>query len=252
MSKKKEERQKKIREILDDQGEMKVSELAKQMEVTPETIRKDLDELETQEIIVREHGKARINRVLSELPVEIRKQDFPNEKKRISYRAISMIHDGDIIFMDGGTTILSGIELLRSKKDLTIVTISLPLATACLELGFSVYLLGGQIKKNTQYTSGVLCREGLKHFHFDICFLGSSGVRGLNGFSGCYSLEEAVFFNEVLERTDKAVIVMTSNKLNYRGNYPYLLFRDTDLLITNRLSDDERKQLSEIKQIIEV
>lgn len=62
---------------------MKVSALAQMLQVTPETMRKDLDELENQNLIVREHGSAFLKSAISQLPVKIRSQEFPDEKEEL-------------------------------------------------------------------------------------------------------------------------------------------------------------------------
>ena len=104
MSKKKDARQVKIRNILMEKGQYRVKDLAAILHVTSETLRKDLDELEEQGIVVRSHGFARVNKFRQELP--------------ISYRAIEEIQDGNIVYLDAGSTLLQGIDALRQKKRL--------------------------------------------------------------------------------------------------------------------------------------
>lgn len=81
MSKKKDARQVKIRNILMEKGQYRVKDLAAILHVTPETLRKDLDELEEQGIVVRSHGFARVNKFRQELPISVRNQENTDIKK---------------------------------------------------------------------------------------------------------------------------------------------------------------------------
>ena len=159
MSKKKDARQVEIRNILNDNGNCRVKELAEQLQVTPETLRKDLDELEEKGIVIRSHGFVRVIKQKKELPISIRNQENVDIKRRIMYRAIEEIHDGDIVYLDAGSTLLQGIDVLQKKKDLTIITNSLPMALKCNEMNFEVILVGGKLQKNGLHTEGFLVKK---------------------------------------------------------------------------------------------
>lgn len=251
MSRKKDQRQQKIRKILMDQEEAKVSDLAEMLQVTPETIRKDLDELESQNIVVREHGMASLRTMMTELPLKIRQQDYPDEKRRITMRALREIENGQIVFLDGGSTLLNGIQMLRSKKDLTIVTTYLPVGIECVEMGFETYIIGGQLHPSALYCNGPLTIEMLKNFHFDIALLGTTGLKGMNSFS-LFSLDESAVFKEVAKRSDRVIVLMNREKIHERGLYPSMAFSEIPMLITNPLSAEERDYLKDVKTIIEV
>ncbi|WP_289219837.1 DeoR/GlpR family DNA-binding transcription regulator [Ileibacterium valens] len=251
MSKKKEERHLKIRQILMDHQEMKVSALAQMLQVTPETMRKDLDELENQNLIVREHGSAFLKSAISQLPVKIRSQEFPDEKRRITMRAIREIQNGNIIFLDDSSTIMNGLQMLRSKKDLTIVTTNLLIGMECTQLGFEVVLLGGKINPGNYNTYGALCHDDLSRFTFDLALLGTTGIKGSDSYM-LNTLEEVSFHREVVKHSRKVLMLMHQEKMNETGNYPFLSFSEIPVLITNPLSKEDRNILNEVPKIIEV
>ena len=251
MPRKKDERQNRIRQLLMNQQEMKVSEIAERLTVTPETIRKDLDELEEQGLVIRSHGSVSLKSVLSQLPLKIRNQDHPDEKRRITMRAIQEIRNGSTIFFDSGSTIMTGIQMLRSKKNLKIVTISLPVAIECTELGFEVYLLGGQIQPQALFTYGSMTMDDLKRFHFDLALLGTCGVLD-SGFFGLNSLDDAAFFREVAARSSRVMILMDRSKIYEKAVFPTLSFAETNMMITNPLSEEERARFDGVEKIAEV
>lgn len=100
MKKKKEQRLIQLRSILQEQGKVRTRDLAAMLAVTPETMRSDLDLLESQGLIVREHGFARLSLKDKETPLEWRISENREEKVRITNRALDEIKDGDIVFID--------------------------------------------------------------------------------------------------------------------------------------------------------
>ena len=98
MSKKKEERQLQIRQILEGKEKIKVAELAKLLSVTPETLRKDLDELQERKILIREHGYAKIQSSSVETFVELKAQKNKEMKKIVALEAFSRIENGMTVY----------------------------------------------------------------------------------------------------------------------------------------------------------
>lgn len=90
-------------------------------------MRKDLDKLENKGMVIRHHGFVRINKLQKELPISIQSQENVKIKQQITIRAIEEIEDGNIVYLDAGSTLLNGIDALKVKKDLTIITNSLPM-----------------------------------------------------------------------------------------------------------------------------
>lgn len=251
MTKKKEKRQEEIRRMLSAHDGLRNTDIAKMLNVTPETIRKDLDELESQQLIIREHGYARINKAAIEIPLELRKVENAGLKERIAYRAIEEIKDGQTVFLDAGSTLLYGTDLLKSKRDLTIVVNSIPVAIAAMEQNFKVLMLGGVLQKNGQRTEGYFASNMLERIHIDYAILGTCGIRSANGF-GVYSETEIETRRQVIERADKVAIVMDVTKFDVPAAFQFCEFKEIDQLITNPLTKEQREIVRDIPQIIEV
>ena len=91
MSKKKDERQFKIRQLIQDQHKIKISDLATHFQASGETIRKDIIELEDSKIIKKEHGYALLLEEPDEMPISLRNQEYIEEKKQIMKQACTFI-----------------------------------------------------------------------------------------------------------------------------------------------------------------
>lgn len=251
MSKKKEERQQSIREILCQQDQIRVVDLAKQLNVTPETLRKDLDEMEQQQLVERQHGFARIKRVHTEMPVEARNLDHPNEKRRIALRAIEEIKDGQVVYISGGSTILAGIQALRTKKDLTLIVNTIYVALECIEMNFPVVFVGGFLHKVGLRTDGYFTEKMLDSFHIDVAILGTDGIKDAEGFT-VYTMEEIGTRRRIFNQSKKIIYLADTTKFEKASHFECCKFREVDMLITNPLTPAQRKQVSAIHSVIEV
>lgn len=251
MSKKKDARQVKIRNILMEKGQYRVKDLAAILHVTPETLRKDLDELEEQGIVVRSHGFARVNKFHQELPISVRNQENTDIKKRLTYRAIEEIQDGNIVYLDAGSTLLQGIDALRQKKDLTIITNFLPMAYKCNEMNFDVVLVGGKLHKNGLHTDGFFSEKMLDSIYIDIALFGSDGLLNASGFT-VYSMEEVGTRRHVINQTKKVVMVSDNTKFSMTGHYSFCSFREVDVFITDRLTEKQHQQVQMCKKIVQI
>ena len=93
MSKKKDLRQARIRQILLEESRIRITDLAKRLEVTPETLRSDLNEMEAHSLLIREHGYARIHNPMQETPLFFRNQENAEAKKRVAIQAFNEIDE---------------------------------------------------------------------------------------------------------------------------------------------------------------
>lgn len=251
MRKSKEKRLQQIRQILSETDSMPVRDLAEKLSVTPETIRSDLDLLEEQGLIERSHGFARALKTTVEIPFEVRKTDNYELKKAIATEAIRRIENGSTVFLDSGTTVYCGLEMLKSKKDLTIITNTLPIADACLDMNFDVVFVGGKLSRKGKRADGYFTEMILDQLHIDLAILASDGVLNLGGIS-VYSPHEYGTKRKVKERSDILIGLIDSTKFDRRGTYKVLDFSDLDLIITNPLTEEQRAQVQGQTEIYEV
>ncbi len=231
-------RRSRIIEILNRDGQVKVSRLSEELNATPVTIRSDLDALERDGYLERIQGGA-VQTAVNYYNREFiqRKRLGANVKKRIAAAAAELIHDGDTILLNSGTTVYFTAVELKHHKNLRIVTNSL---TAAIELGsvpsFHVILLGGEINSRDSFTYGNDVLEQLKRYRANYAILSIDGVCAETGISTLHA-EEVMVERMMMERANETIIIADSNKLEKEG---FLYVCDTqavDRLVTNREAD---------------
>lgn len=251
MSKKKDERQVQIRNILLKENRIKITDLAKQLHITPETLRSDLNEMEKQNIVVREHGYARMDNSLGELPVYLRSQEHPKEKKNIVFRAFQEIKDGQVVYLDSGSTIILGIQYIQMKKDLTIVTNSLPLALECAKMNLKIIFAGGDVLNEGLRCYGFFAEQIVNRINIDIAILGSDGIVNCDGFT-TNNVHEVGFKRHIINRSKKIITVCDRFKFQREAPFIYCKFSEIDQLITNELTPQEYEKVKEIPSVIQI
>ena len=120
------ERQKKIMELLESEGAVWVNKLSAELKVTEETVRRDLEKLEKQEMLLRTHGGAvPFAQSNNELSLEKRKKINTDIKVKLAKEAVKNILSGDTIFLDASTTTFYIAKEIKDIKNITVVTNSL-------------------------------------------------------------------------------------------------------------------------------
>lgn len=208
------QRRSKILELLQEEGSARVSALSRIFGVSEPTIRQDLERLEQEGLVTREHGGA----FLKSIPNQVRTMSLQHtenmEKKvRIGRKAADFILDGDSIILDSGTTATEVAGNLDDKRDLKIITDSLNIA---LLLGarsdFVVMLTGGEFKAPTLSVTGDKAAMFFDQIHVDKLFLATGGITfdaGLTypGFS------DLKVKRAMIDSADEVYVVADSTKI---------------------------------------
>lgn len=250
MSKKKDERQFKIRQLLAEKQKIKINDLSKILNVTAETIRKDILDLEQRKIVKRQHGYAIWLQEPNEMPVSLRNQEYIDEKKQIMKKACTYIKEGMMVYLDAGSTCQAGINLLSTISDITIVTNSIFVAYKCSLLNMKVILIGGNISNNAYRSYGSLATETIDYIHIDVAIFGSKGFENSTGFTSYEN--EYILKRHVMQQSELLIVVADKHKFHTAAEYPYCKFKEIDVFITNQTSDKELQIVKEIPHIIKV
>lgn len=166
-----------ILEILQEKQSATVDYLAKALYSSPSTIRRDLNTLEAQGYIRRFHGGAAITgRPVASLPIHYRIHDMAEEKKKIGLAALSLVENGNTIFIDSSSTAATMIPHLSRFEKLRIVTNSALSLEAILDLDFDVYVIGGQLLRRSNAFVGSFATDMLSHFHIDKSFFSTASL----------------------------------------------------------------------------
>ncbi len=170
------ERRALILERLHSQGRVLASDLSTELEVSPDTVRRDLRELDDAGLVRRVHGGA-LPRHGDASPFFSRARRAPEAKASIARRAAATVADGQVVVLDGGTTTLEVARALREDLRASIITTSPPIALALAERpGLTVTMVGGTLRPSALVTVGAVAVEALRVIRADVVFLGVCGL----------------------------------------------------------------------------
>ena len=211
-----EPRRRKILEWLKEEGSARVRDLSNAFEVSEATIRQDLERLEAEGSIMREHGGAHLRRQSSAPVGTMVLQHMENmEKKRLigSYAA-SLVTDHETIIMDAGTTTTEVATRITDRVGMTVITNALNIAIILgAAPGFAVHLPGGQFKSPTLSISGDHAVEYFKNIYAGKLFLATAGVGVETGLT-YPSFADLELKKAMIEAASHVYLVADSTKVN--------------------------------------
>lgn len=243
-----EERKTAIAEYIHKNKKSTVSELCKIFNVSPATIRNDLNELEQAGLLKRTHGGAIPNiKANYELNSSQKKVEHMKEKEAIAKKALAYVEDGDTIAIDTGTTTLCFARLLVSKKNLTIVTNDIEIAGFLEEnTDFGIVLAGGRLRTGFHCCVGPIALKCLEGLRVDKAFVASNSVSVKNGLT-TPSIELAQLKTIFTEFADEVILLSDSSKF---GRASFVKFADISSIHTI-ITDSglPEAQIEELEQI---
>ncbi len=215
-----EERKEIILKQLYEEGKVLVQDLSASINVSTETIRRDLKELENESLLKRVHGGAVLTKKINgELSVNIRKNIFLDSKKIIASKAIKYIVDGSTIFLDSSTTSIEIAEELFRYNHLKVITNSLLIAEILSKnINIHLILIGGNFNAKNFSFIGYAAQEHLNRYLADICFISSTGVNEM-GLLVDSSEDEAIIRRLMIEHSENKYYVLDDTKFYRSSTY---------------------------------
>jgi len=179
------ERQQEILTWARRDGRVDVKGLADALDVTQETVRRDLTALERRGLLRRVHGGAiPVERLGFEPAVADREGRMAGQKERIAKAALDELPDGGSIILDAGTTTIRLAEMLPTDRELTVVTHGLPVAMLLATRGnITLHLLGGTVRGRTLAAVGPWAERAMADVYADVAFLGTNGITAERGLT---------------------------------------------------------------------
>ncbi|MCH4889267.1 DeoR/GlpR transcriptional regulator [Acidaminobacter sp. JC074] len=212
------ERYKKIMDQLDKKQTIKVGEMAELLDVSVDTIRRDLKYLETKRLLVRTHGGAVVYDMAYEnTSIPERKKRMTTSKVNLGKEIIDELKDGDVLFLDGSTTTMLMVPLLKGLKDLTIITNSMYTGIEVVEnkLDAKLHILGGVVLDPIGSVVGIEALKSLSLHTIDKAILSCYSVTQ----EGFYDIDfdESAFKREIIEMSGAVYFLMDASKLVAEG-----------------------------------
>ena len=234
------ERRQEILNTISTEGSVRASDLAERLNVTTETIRKDLIFLNNKHLLKKGHGGAQAINEFTERSLDVRAQENALAKRAIANCAIKQIDDGSVVFVDAGSPMV----------ELAIITNNLSVIPALLESGNAIYFLGGEVSSVTQATGGIWAANALKSIKIDVAFLGSSGFQSHSG--PCTKMfSDAQLKRDVITSANKSVVLADHTKFSTNAIMQYADWSDVDVFITDAgASSDEIATLERCVEVL--
>lgn len=227
------QRQRRILDLLAEQGSLLTRKVALTLKVTEETVRRDFEKLEAEGVLLRSHGGAvRLDATRRETPASERETQNAEEKRRIAEHALRHIQSGQTVFFDPSTTVLHLARLLPDLP-LTVLTNSLPIALVLAgKPAIHTVLLGGNLMPTSGSCTGWPAEQTLDAYRVDRAFVSCRGLDPVNGLSEA-SEEQARLKRRVIERAEATCLLADQSKVGLRSNYFYAKLSDVDTWITD-------------------
>lgn len=228
-----EERRQEIIKLINQNNIVKVNELSNKLNVTTETIRSDLDKLEKKKVLKRTHGGAVALENHQELSFNIRKDKNKKEKKEIAKKAVSLIKDGDTVFLDASSSAFYLAEEILNLQNITVITNSNTIVTELAKNeSITVISTGGMLRRNSLSFVGPLTNTNIKNYNANKAFLSCKGVSVKHGATEVNELESETKQNMV-KKSEEVYILAKVTAINEVGLSQFAAIGDINKVITS-------------------
>lgn len=248
------QRREKILELLKEDGSAKVVDLAKLFKVTEVTIRQDLEKLEKDGLILREHGGAYLKNVEDQVKAfSLVHQDNMDKKELIASKCLEFIEAGDTIILDSGSTTTEIAKKLKGIKNLTVITNALNIALMLgAEPGIEIIMTGGEFKPPTLSLTGQKAADFFVGLNVQKLFLATAGLSLKAGLT-YPSISDLVVKKAMINAADITYLVADSTKIGKSSFASLGALSLVDYIITDDGIEDKHRNLfkdNEVELII--
>lgn len=242
-------RRNKIKEIISEEKSVSVADLAKRFEVTEETVRRDLQELEKEGILKRIYGGAYVDDVVQDdVDVTLRERILVKEKEIIAVECAKHVKSGDSIFLDASTTSLYIATKVKNLR-ITIITNSLKIANLLSDSpDIHLLLIGGIYNRRSMSLLGKNAEESLKQYFVDKAFISCRSIHQNSGITDSNE-QQAEIRKIAIKHSNQTYLVVDHTKFD-KTSFAFISnFNDIDYLVTNQRINEEWQTYLEFKKV---
>lgn len=238
------QRREKILELIREDGHAKVLDLSRLFKVTEVTIRQDLERLEKEGMIKREHGGA----VLTNMDAGVKNITLQNqknmaEKVAIAQKAVSFIENGDTIILDSGSTTTEIAKLLVDFQNITVITNALNIAFILgAHPNINLVVTGGEFKAPTLSLTGQKAADFFYNLNVDKLFLATAGITLKSGLT-YPSISDICVKRAMIESANEVYLVADSSKIGINSFASLGALSLINLLITDSNISKENEEM---------
>lgn len=245
------QRREKILEMLREDGSAKVGDLARIFKVTEVTIRQDLEKLEKEEMVIREHGGAYLKNIEDQVKgFYVAHQELHNmQKEKIATKCLEFIESGDTIILDSGSTVTEIARKLKGFRNLTVITNALNIAMMLgTEPGIEVVMTGGEFKPPTLSLTGQKAADFFKGINVSKLFLATAGISLKSGLT-YPSLSDIIVKKAMIEAAETTYLVADSSKIGKNAFASLGALSLINYIITDDGIEDKDRKLFEEHEV---
>lgn len=224
-------------------GRIVAKDVAAELGVSEDSVRRDLRELDAAGLAVRVYGGA--------LPASPAVVDYaarnavaPDSKRRVARAAAALVEPGSTVILDGGTTTRAVVDALPRSLDCTVITHSPTIAAALLDHRASVFLIGGQLFKHSAVACGAAAMEAAALVSADLFLLGVTGVHPSVGLT-TGDADEAAMKRALAGRAAETVVLASSEKIGAASRYAVLPLDSVSAVVTDSDAEPVLADLAE-------
>ena len=248
------QRREKIFELIQEDGSAKVINLAKIFKVTEVTIRQDLEKLEKDGLVIKEHGGAFLKDIKDQVQsFSLGHKENIDKKELIAKKCVEFIENGDSIILDSGSTTTEIAKHLKGFKNLTVITNALNIALMLgAEPGIELIVTGGEFKPPTLSLTGQKAADSFKGLNVQKLFLATAGISLKAGLT-YPSISDLVVKKAMIEAADTTYLVADSTKIGKSAFASLGALSLIDYIITDNGIEEKHKEIfknNEIELII--
>ena len=232
------QRRERIQEYLAIHKIVRMDELYKMLDTSEATVRRDLEWLEREGVLERTHGGAILNQRMTLEPEYVQRASLnPDEKHQIGELAAALIGDGEVVFINSGTTTAQVIHHIRGNAGITVFTNNLAAVLEVGDTGIKSYVLGGEFQPHSNSVAGRFGLENLRQVYADKAILGVDGISLIHGCT-VPSNAEAEMMKLMIERTKGEIMIVADHtKWGVVSNFQIASIDELDTLVTDALID---------------
>ena len=220
-------------EYIREHGSVQVDELSEYLRVTPQTIRRDLNQLYDLQLVQRVHGGAIIKDTVENLGYGARKILMADEKAEIARLAADIIPNNSSLFINIGTTTERVAEYLVDRSGLLVITNNINAASTLWPArGLEVMIAGGTIRQSDGGIVGSSTEEFIDKFKLDYAIIGCSAIDDRGEFCD-YDLREVRVTQAIIRHARSVILVTDSMKFDRSAPVRVGTLDDIDILVTD-------------------
>lgn len=229
-----------IKQIALKEKKVYVSKLSERFDVTEETIRRDLEKLESQGLVTRSYGGAILNveKTNEDIPFYKRSKINIESKQYIAAKAIEFIKEGNTIVADCSSTSLEVLKLIRNRNDVTVITNSVEVLQELNQSELNIISTGGGVKQKSLSLQGPITQNTIKKYNVDIALVSCKGMDISKGILDSNEAE-AEIKRTMIKQSNKVILLIDHSKYDKTSFVKLFDYESIDYIITDEEPREE-------------